>query len=179
MYLGAILITAAVAAFVLLIFMLISGRSSDPAEARVQELRELSGGANSPSPLRPAVGGINPPSVPNQLEIDAAKRERQLNKKVTLRDRLVHAGLYTSYSPAAFAIARLVLAIIPLGIGLVAFYFGKVAILPVLLVGGALAAIGTLAPSFWLDYVKVQRQKRYAVRCPMRLMSLSSAWRGD
>src|SRR5262249_54920868 len=93
-------------------------------------------------------------------QVEVARRARTETPKPTFRDRLVQAGLYRAYFPATFAIVKVLLAVIPLGMGVAAGVLG-VTSLTVGCAAGALAAgIGTLSPTFWLDHMKSARQKQ-------------------
>ena len=125
------------------------------------------------------------PSSPNEAEVEAARKARQTQAKQTLRDRLVQAGLYRAYSPTGFASRGSALALCPLGIALYAGLTGYTPLLSSLVCGGAIAGIGTLAPSFWLDHLKRARQMQLRRSLPDALdvivvcleggLSLSSA----
>lgn len=158
MYLGILLICLAGAAVVTILVLMLTNRSQDPIAARVQDLRD--GAQRAPQMVLSPAGLIVPPSAPNPSEVEAARRARMEGNKQSLRDRLVQAGLYRAYSPATFAAVRMSLAIVPLVIGGAAGFTGRAPLLWSLLGGSALALVGTLAPSFWLDFQKRGRQTR-------------------
>jgi tight adherence protein C len=159
MYMGLILIAIAFGALLLIVVLAITARSDDPVAARVQELG--AGQARPAASGRPsAVTAVVLPSVPTQAQVDAARRARSGNQKPSFRDRLVQAGLYRAYSPATFAILRIFLAVVPLGIGLMAGVLGLTPLWLALVGGGCLSAFGTIAPSFWLDFQKAERQSK-------------------
>lgn len=158
MYLGILLIGLSIAAVVVILVLMLTSRAQDPIAARVQDLRD--GAQRVPQMVLSPAGLIVPPSAPNPSEVEAARRARMEGNKPTFRDRLVQAGLYRAYSPATFAAVRMFLAIVPLVIGGAAGLTGRAPLLWSLLGGVALALFGTLAPSFWLDYQKRDRQTR-------------------
>lgn len=158
MYFGILLIFAAAASVILILVLVLTGRSQDPVAARVQDLQD--GPRRAPQMVLSPAGLIVPPSAPNQSEVEAARRARMDSNKPSLRDRLVQAGLYRAYSPATFAVVKVILSVVPLGIALAAGMTGRAPLLWSLLGGLALALVGTLAPSFWLDFQKSDRQKR-------------------
>jgi tight adherence protein C len=156
---GFVLLGAAAAGMVLVVVLLTTAPSSDPVASRVHEIREASRRMSPQLVFSPA-GLVVAPSAPSQAEVEAARRERMKDRKTTLRDRLVQAGLYRAYSPVTFAIIRGMLAVIPLVAGIAAGMMG-VTTMTVGLAGGLLAAaLGTLAPSFWLDHQKSSRQRQ-------------------
>src|SRR6187200_144181 len=141
MLLGVVLLIVAIGVLALIGILLLAPRSQDPLARRVEGIRaERSTG----------VSGLVLPNAPNDAEVQAARQARQAQTQETLRDRLVQAGLYRAYSPAGFAIARIVLALCPLGIALYLSLAGHTPLVFSLVCGGAIAGIGTLAPSFCL-----------------------------
>ena len=75
-----------------------------------------------------------------------------------LKARLVQAGLYKRQAAPLFMGIRAVLMVIPAILG---FFLGSLGFLPVshgVLWGAIIGMFGTIAPSFWLDRKKKQRQ---------------------
>jgi tight adherence protein C len=155
---GIALIVVALLALGILVVTLISSRKVDPIASRVEEIRTER--SATPATMYTAAGMVVVPSAPNQTQVEAARRARNEQAKPTLRDRLMQAGLYRAYSPATFAIVRVVLALCPLGLALIAGLSGQAPLLLSLILGAVVAGLGTLAPSFWLDHLKSARQKK-------------------
>jgi tight adherence protein C len=159
MYIGIAFIVLALAAMGLVVILLTTARAKDPVACRLEAIRDPRPDTASQAVMTPA-GLVIPPTVARQSQVEAARRSRQEVHKTTLRDRLVQAGLYNAYSPMTFVALRIILAMIPFSLGLGAAIAGKTTFLIGLGVGGLLSAIGTLAPTFWLDYRKSSRQKQ-------------------
>jgi tight adherence protein C len=157
MFAGIALIIAAVVAVAIMGFLLLAPRGQDPVASRVEGIRAQS---SVPTTMYTPAGTVVLPSAPNEAQVEAARQARRDQTKQSLRDRLVQAGLYRAYSPAAFAISRILLALGPMGVSIFAGLAGYVPLLPAVLIGAAVAGIATLAPSFWLDYLKGVRQKK-------------------
>jgi tight adherence protein C len=75
-----------------------------------------------------------------------------------MSERLVQAGLYRRDSMGYYVFTKLALALVPIGIGLGVAAAGLVTLLQGILIGGVLAMLGTIVPSFWLDSKKRKRQ---------------------
>jgi tight adherence protein C len=159
MVIGITLIVAALGGLGLIVALLATANANDPVSNRVQEIRDGSRGAVPQLVFSPA-GLVVTPSAPSQAEVEAARRARMEDRKPSLRDRLVQAGLYRAYSPATFAIIRGLLAVIPLAVGLASWMMGASSLTIGLAAGLITAGFGTLAPSFWLDYQKNSRQSQ-------------------
>lgn len=88
------------------------------------------------------------------------RRLKRESAKEGLKGRLKQAGFYRPSALHLFTVSRILLAALPILIGYVA---GRAGLLPLTqgLIFGTLASlIGTLAPSFWLDYLKTSRQTK-------------------
>jgi len=88
------------------------------------------------------------------------RRLKRESAKEGLKERLKQAGFYRPSALHLFTVSRILLAALPILIGYVA---GRAGLLPLTqgLIFGTLASlIGTLAPSFWLDYLKTSRQTK-------------------
>lgn len=155
MYLALILFAVAIISMVAVLALALTGGQPNAAQERLQELSAQQGGANV---ARTAGGLVVPPSLPSAAEFEAARRSRSEQHKLTLRDRLVMAGLYRDYSASTFMLAKVLLAAIPLGLGVAIGLMGIVPFAVGLIAGAVLAGLGTIAPSFWLDFMLNARQ---------------------
>lgn len=75
-----------------------------------------------------------------------------------MSERLVQAGLYRRNSMGYYVFSKVVLALVPVGVGLGAAALDLVTLLQGVLIGSVLAILGTIIPSFWLDSKKRKRQ---------------------
>lgn len=75
-----------------------------------------------------------------------------------LVERITQAGFYKRQTVFWYHLIRICLAVLPVALGLVAYNLGYVTLQWGLIYGVLAAVIGTLAPSFWLDYQKSVRQ---------------------
>lgn len=99
-------------------------------------------------------------AVTEQLEHWVTRRTQEEKRKKTLQDRMAHAGFYRSSAVWVFTTGRLALFALPIAIGYLAARAGVVPLAQGVVFGFLVGLAGTLAPSFWLDYVKAQRQKQ-------------------
>ncbi len=99
-------------------------------------------------------------AVAEELERWVTRRTQEEQRKKTLQDRMAHAGFYKSTAVWIFTTGRLVLFAMPIAIGYLAARAGMVPMSQGVIFGLMVGLAGTLAPSFWLDYVKAQRQKQ-------------------
>jgi tight adherence protein C len=158
MFIGTLLIGVAIGGSILTIALLVSSRGDDTIASRVEGIRsERSAPAGN---MYTPAGMVVLPTAPAAGQIEAARQARQEKAKVSLRDRLVQAGLYRAYSPTTFALAKIIMAVCPLGLALFAGMTRQVPLFPALILGLAVAGVGTIAPSFWLDYLKAARQSK-------------------
>ncbi len=74
--------------------------------------------------------------------------------------RLIQAGIYRRNSVTFYLTIKLMMALVPPVIGVLAGVMGWVSLVHGLAIGAVLALVGTLAPSFWLDARKRGRQLR-------------------
>ncbi|MBI3466968.1 MAG: type II secretion system F family protein [Planctomycetes bacterium] len=81
-------------------------------------------------------------------------------KQAHLRSRVVQAGLYGRQATLIFLGVKLLLMAIPVGLGLLAASSGILPLVQALLFGAFAGVAGTIAPSFWLDHLKSQRQTK-------------------
>ncbi len=139
----------AIASLLGLLFLLVTGR----ARREDDRLSELASGVSRSS------SGELPANVPKMAAFSAAGQQlREQEKKDKLRERMVQAGLYRKSALPFFVAARIILFFVPLAIGLAAGWLGVLPLWQGAGLGGLLSLVGTLAPSFWLDYVKAKRQ---------------------
>ena len=82
----------------------------------------------------------------------------EAKERKKLGDRLMHAGLYRKNSVLVFSVLKLVLAGVAILFGFSASSAGLMDARSGLMAGIAAAVFGTIAPSFWLDRCKNQRQ---------------------
>ena len=157
MILGIVLLTVAIGALVLVGVLVATSTAEDPVANRVRAIRDS---ARNAQLVYSSAGLVVTPTMPSQAQVEVARRARSESPKPTLRDRLVQAGLYRAYSPATFAVVRVLLAVIPLGVGVAAGVLGVTSMMVGCAAGALAAAIGTLSPTFWLDYMKSNRQKQ-------------------
>jgi tight adherence protein C len=148
----------AVGSLMLMIWLLVTG-SKSPVERRVAEL-SLDRAGLGPSSASPAGARRGGPMVKieNPIEGWTARTIRKQEKKHDLRERMVQAGLYTPYAVRIFLCLRLVLLLGPAALGFLAGRMGYLQPANGVLLGGIAGLLGTMAPSFWVDYVKQSRQ---------------------
>ena len=134
---------------VLLIAHLLSGRKSQ-IDSRLEGLRESTSREKNTDALQKL--GRSLPKVGAAFLPDTEKAREKL------RARLVQAGLYKRQAAVFFLGVRAVLMAAPAGLG---FLLGTLGLLPIshgVLWGALIGMFGTIAPSFWLDKKKAQRQ---------------------
>lgn len=112
--------------------------------------------------LAPKPGAPPKPGVKLETPIDAATAERikKEEKQAKLCDRLDQAGFYGAKALAMFAVFRTMMVVAPALLGLLAARFGYFSMTQGILIGLTAGMIGTLAPSFWLDRMKRNRQSK-------------------
>jgi tight adherence protein C len=157
-----VLLTAGVltaGSLLVLILLLRQGRA-DAVSRRIAQL-------NNPGAARFAAGttengvpqtGSAPPAMESTLEQRAKRRFRQEKRKHTLQQRMIQAGLYSSAAARVFSLFRMALLCIPAVLGLAAAQIGLLSPTQGILYGAIAGLAGTLAPTFWLDYVTRSRQ---------------------
>jgi tight adherence protein C len=143
---------------VLLVYLLLSGRKNR-LEAR---LRELAGKGEAQEGLdtmaqfaRSALPRLGAPLLPK----DEGERTR-------LQTRLVHAGLYSRQAMVLFLGVKMLLIVSPLVVGLAAGVSGAVPFTQGLIFGALAGLFGMIAPSFWLDRRKADRQRSFRRALP-------------
>ncbi len=85
----------------------------------------------------------------------AAASEKSKEK---LRERLIHAGLYRSNSPAWYYMTQVLFAAVPLVVGVVAYNLGMIRFNVAILLGLICGISGVILPGIWLDMRKSRRQ---------------------
>ena len=137
----------AIASLLLIVIALVAGKW-DPVTERMES---LSGdGARGGGPA------ASPPAAAARRAAPASRTGNDAN--ATFHERLMHAGIYRSYSVGLLVAIRLVSFVLPFGMGLVFARLGMIAPPMALLLGATVGGVGIIAPSFWLDHLKSKRQ---------------------
>lgn len=76
----------------------------------------------------------------------------------SVANRLVQAGLYRRNSVSYYVVVKLILAFIPILLGVGLALTGRITVIQGAGLGIVLGVIGTIVPSFWLDAKKRRRQ---------------------
>jgi tight adherence protein C len=108
--------------------------------------------AGSSAPPNDLTGDPSASGRPSRLLPGDEEQRRRLG------DRLIQAGLYKRGSVAFYVTAKLVLALLPVLIGIVAAGAGVLTFRQAIMFGVPTGVFGTIIPSFWLDIKKRQRQ---------------------
>jgi len=109
--------------------------------------RRIRSGDQQSRKLRSKVASLAARLIPND------QRER-----TRLQARLVQAGIYASWAPNVFVLAKLLLIVVPPVIGLVLAEGGVLGPHRALFYGGIAGGLGLLVPSLWLQRRKTRRQ---------------------
>jgi tight adherence protein C len=144
--------------FVLLCFLLLSGRKSR-LDHRLSDLASRGGMLPDPDPLAEFAQSALP-------KMGASLMPKDEGERTQLQTRLIHAGLYGRQALLLFLGVKFLLMVGPATAGLVAGLFGMVPILHGLIVGGMLGVLGMIGPSFWLDRRKAVRQTAFRRALP-------------
>ena len=139
--------------FALIVFLMLQG-GKDPAAKRLLQLKKT-----EPS-VR--VNRSNPATATSpRLAASQTVRDLEQNQsRQKLRARIVQAGLYKPNALNVFLAMRLILCLAPIGIGLLLSSSGVVTGTQGLAFGAIAGLFGTLAPTFWLDRLKRDRQTK-------------------
>lgn len=137
----------AVTCLIMVAGVLLTGR--DTVDVRVDELSHGRSASRNP---RTAV------SVSGLTSLLKGKASTLEDESLSLVDRIMHAGFYKKQTVWIYHAVRICMAIVPLSLGIAAYRFGYVSMQWGLVYGILASVFGTLAPSFWLDYKKSQRQ---------------------
>lgn len=84
----------------------------------------------------------------------------QPDEKVDLTERIIQAGLYKKGSIWLFYAMKIGFAVLPVGVGLLAAQQGRTTYTLGFIYGILAGVVGSIAPSFWLDYRKNSRQAK-------------------
>ena len=125
--------------------LLYSGLGKRPEDHRLKALR------SNDSPRKPL------PTSPKKSARSRVKDSGD-NASDELTERVVQAGLYKKGSIAVYSTIRLLLMIFPIVMGIVIGQLGIVSPMLGFIYGLVAGVLGTIVPSFWLDYRKSQRQ---------------------
>jgi tight adherence protein C len=139
----------AVTCLFLVVGVLFSGRSA--VSVRVDELSQ------ERSVSRRTATGVSASAFSGSLANRSLKTDNEKDA-ANLVDRIMQAGFYKKRAVILYNVIRICLAVLPMAIGFAAYRFGYVNLQWGLIYGVLASAFGTLAPSFWLDYRKAQRQ---------------------
>jgi tight adherence protein C len=141
---GELAVFIAATSFILLLWMLFSKRGKSSPPERQEPAAEL---------------GQDEPIFHEERSIATRVLSPEKEEgRQRLGERLIQAGLYKSGSLASYLVIRVVLILVPIVlVGLVSL-FGKLSLQFALLLGLAGGVAGTVAPSFWLDARRKQRQ---------------------
>jgi tight adherence protein C len=96
--------------------------------------------------------------MPSLADSPLAQRVRKQEKKNQLKARIVQAGLYRRDATKMFVAVRIAALLLPPVLGFVAGSMGLMPATYAVSLGILVSVAGTIAPSFWLDYVKRSRQ---------------------
>ena len=143
---------AAIGSFAGMVVLLFSTRRT-AVDRRVGEL--AGGAAGQQSTHLFSVAGM---AADNSLERHTARRIQRQEKARDFRERMVQAGMYSAQAARAFLLLRLLLLVGPAGLGLSMANMGYISRLWGVLLGLMVGLVGTLAPSFYLDRLKRNRQ---------------------
>ena len=173
---------AAVFSFIVLVFLLL-GFTRNRVDERISELGE--DGDLDPNPGNLTAGrtlqnGFGPTGQgSDQLSRGSSGGTSRNDRKEGMRDRMMRAGLYNRSSMAAFFILRVLLLVMPVGVGVLASSTGVMTLTAGLFWGGVAGVAGTLAPGFLLDHIKAVRQTKIRRALPDALDVMVTVDEGD
>jgi tight adherence protein C len=142
----------AASSFVLLVFMLVSGRRNRIA-SRLEELSR--GEGRGPAPEQDTVKQLARTALP---KMGAPLLPQDKQERTRLQARLYHAGLYSRQAMLLFLGVKMLLIVSPAVLGILAGVGGLVELQNGLIGGAMLGILGMVCPSFWLDMRKRGRQ---------------------
>lgn len=148
---------------VLLLFMALTGGSS-AAESAGSE------GLAPSAPLPPGGGDAMRQQVQRQL--------RKQQKQEETRGRMVQAGLYHRNATIMFALVRVLLGASMMVMGIAVARLGLLPMHLSLLVAALCGMAGTIAPSFYIDHIRKNRQNQIRRALPDALDVLSICLEG-
>ncbi len=134
---------AVVASLILLVSLLMgsSQRTSDVSTVSAPT------GRSDPRASRP---------LPQMGSLLMPKSESRMSR---LKARMLQAGLYKRHSTAIYLGVKFMLMVMPMFVGFLLSTVGFVTLREGLAFGAIVGLVGTVTPSFWLDYEKAKRQK--------------------
>jgi tight adherence protein C len=143
---------------VLLLYTLFLGRRTR-LEVRLNELANNGESADEPETVadlaRSALPKMGAPLLPGAEE-----------QRTRLQARMLHAGLYGRQAMVLFLGVKMLLMITPAVLGVAAALLGVVPARNGILMGAVAGLVGTIAPSFWLDKRKANRQTSFRRALP-------------
>jgi tight adherence protein C len=143
-------------------FFIISRVYGDHRRA-IARLRDLST-AGKASALTPSFAEIALAAVPKVGQTLMPSNRERLSR---LKARMTQAGIYGPNALSIFLGAQLFLAaLLPATAGLFPYLLGLLSWQKALAVGSVAAAVGMLAPSFWVDYQRNQRKSELRQAVP-------------
>jgi tight adherence protein C len=144
--------------FTLLVLLLVAGRRGR-LESR---LEELSGRPASLTDIE-SVSQLARSTLP---KVGAPLMPKDEEERTRLQGRMLHAGYYTRQALVLYLGVKMLLMVGPVLVGVGAGLTGFLPLLHGLVLGAALGTVGMIAPSFWLDYCKRQRQTLFRRALP-------------
>jgi tight adherence protein C len=147
-----------VSSLVLLVSLLVGGRRTRLST----RLRDLSG-QGGPAMDTITLGKIASTTLPRMGTPFIPTDEEERTK---LQTRLIHAGLYRRQAMVVFLGVKALLMIAPTFLGVAASLIGVVTLWQGLIIGGCLVIVGLIGPSFWLDRMKLKRQRNFRRALP-------------
>jgi tight adherence protein C len=152
---------AAVFSFIVLVFLLL-GFARNRVDERISELTDdddLSPNSGAMTAGRTSQSGFGSTgSAYDRFNQSSPGKSSRNERKDGMRERMMRAGLYNRSAMVAFFSLRVMLLVMPVGIGVLASRMGIMTLTAGLFWGGVAGVAGTLAPGFWLDHVKAARQ---------------------
>jgi tight adherence protein C len=154
---------AAVFSFIVLVFLLL-GFARNRVDQRISDLAgdgEINPNSRQATAGRTSQTGFGSTRRTSDPFNQGSPGERTRNeRKDGMRERMLRAGLYNRSAMVAFFTLRVMLLVMPVGIGVLASKMGIMTLTAGLFWGGVAGVAGTLAPGFWLDHVKAARQTK-------------------
>lgn len=143
---------------VLLVFLLLGDRQS----RLKSRLRSLSGQEDD-DPDRTSLGRLATTTLP---KVGTPLVPTDDEERTKLQNRLIHAGLYRREAMVIFLGVKVVLMFAPALLGIAISLTRLVTFQEGLLLGACLGIGGLIGPSFWLDYMKNNRQNNFRRALP-------------
>jgi tight adherence protein C len=152
-------LTWAIAAgsLLLIVLLFLAGRS-DPVAERMDGLSERAGGAEVDHLRVRDLRDASPTTTDRRYDGESPHPHVRAQADPELRERLVQAGVYRDRASSWFTPVRVVSFLIPVLAGIGLAISGACSPAIAILLGASVGGMGTLAPSFWLDYLKRKRQ---------------------